>query len=79
MGASCKACLSALPWSMARGSSTMFLVGLLKVKARKSILCTEGSPEVEINNTCLILLCQPVTHIVVMKLYILCKWFSWRG
>ena len=41
------------------GSNTrLFLVGPAKVKARQSIQFIEGSPEVEIKNTCLILLSQ---------------------
>ena len=43
----------------ARGSSTgLCQVGPAKVKAYKSILLNEGSPEVEIKNACLILLLQ---------------------
>ena len=39
--------------SAARGSSTgLEIVGHTKVKACKSILFTEGIPEVEIKNTC---------------------------
>ena len=41
--------------STSRGSSTGLVpVGPTKVKAHKSILFTEGTPEVEIKNTCLI-------------------------
>ena len=40
--------------STARGSSGLSRVVLAKVKASKSILFTEGYPEVEIKNTCLI-------------------------
>ena len=41
--------------STARGSSTGLVpVGSTKVKACKSILLTEGTPKVEIKNTCLI-------------------------
>ena len=39
----------------ARGSSTgLVLVGPTKFKACKSILYTEGTPEVEVRNPCLI-------------------------
>ena len=44
-----------LRWCTTRGLSTgWLLLGPAKVKARKSCLFTEGSPEVEIKNTCLI-------------------------
>ena len=49
--------------STAKGSITrLFLVGPAKVKASKSILLTEGSPEVEIKKTCLTLLSQSMSY-----------------
>ena len=52
--------------STARGSGIRFVpVSPTKVKAPKSILFTEGTPEVEIKNTCLI---QLTHHICIRRL-----------